>query len=102
MRVGINGMGRIGRLALRAAICFQPLEDFLGVVQDGGGRIEGEGRSRRDFRCVPALFLIPADDGHVVGKQRAESKVLKGLEAIRFGHGVGIRLDVEGKRRSHV
>ena len=43
------------------AIGLQPFEDFLGVVQDGGGRIHRDRRARLDPRIVPALGL--ADSG---------------------------------------
>ena len=61
--------------AVVALVGLQALEDFLRVVQHGGGRIEREIRPRLDARAVPALGLIVTDDGHVIGENPAETGV---------------------------
>ena len=83
--------------AIGAAIGLHALEDFLGVMQHAAGRIDRERSACQNLGRMPALVRVPADHGHVVGKQGSEAEVFERLEAVGFRHGVGIGLDVEGQ-----
>ena len=58
-------------------IGLQSLEYFLAVVQDGGGRIEGDRRAGAHLGVVPAATLRPADRHHVIREDLAEARILQ-------------------------
>ena len=60
-------------------IGLEPFEDFLRVVQDGGGRIERDRLAGAHLRIVPAAVLRPADGHHVIGEDTAEARILQQL-----------------------
>jgi hypothetical protein len=82
--------------AVVALVGLEALEDFLGVVQDGAGRIELEIGARLDPRLIPAaLGLVVADDCHVVGEDPPEAGVHQLGDAVLLRRRIGCGLDVE-------
>ena len=73
------------RAAIGRAIGLQPLEDFLGVVQDGRGGVHRDRRARFDPRIVPAFGLVVPDGHHMVGENAAEARILEQLRALVGG-----------------
>ncbi len=72
-RLGIG----IGAEQIHAAVFthigLEPFENLLRVMQDGRCGIEREIRAGFDARAMPAVGLIVADDGHVIGENPAEA-----------------------------
>jgi hypothetical protein len=89
-----GGDGPVG-LAVR----LEALEDLLRVVQDHGGRIEGERRVRHELAVVPAAALGPLDRHHVVGEVAAEPRVGQDRVALRGGERAGGGLELDRGRR---
>jgi len=71
LRVG--GGAKQRRAAVGQPIGFQPLKNFLRVMQHQGRRVEGKRLARRDFGVMPAVLFRILDDGHVVGKHLAKA-----------------------------
>ncbi len=66
------------------------LEDLLGVVQHGGGGVQGQGAVGTHLAAVPAGVQGPAHMGHVVGEVLAETGVGEDLLADGVGRGGGV------------
>ena len=84
--------------AVAEVIGLEALEDFLPVVQHGGGGIERDRFTRAHLRVVPAAVLGPADGDHVIGEDLAEPGVLQHLGARSVAHGLAGRLAGKGDR----
>ena len=76
--------------AIVALVGLEALENLLRVMQHGRGRIEREIRARFDARVVPALRLVVADDGHMVGEQRPKPGSHELGRAVQFDVGFGV------------
>ena len=61
---------------VRAAERLQPVEDRLGVVEHGRGRVQAERPVGLDPGIVPALLLLEVGDEHVVREDGAEPELL--------------------------
>ena len=82
--------------AVVALVGLQPFENFLGVVQDGAGRIEREVGAHLDARLIPAaLGLVVADDRHVIGEDASEAGVDQLGDPVLLGSRIGCGLDIE-------
>ena len=99
---GVLEAARIGvgaeqvHAAVVTLVGLQALKNFLGVVQDGAGRIDLEVGACLDLGLVPAaLGLIVADDRHVIGEDPPEAGVHQPGDAVLLGRWGGCGLDVE-------
>ena len=63
------------------------LEDLLTVVEHGGGRGQAEVAVRNDAVVAPALTLLPASVGHMVGEGVAEVETRQDRLALVLGDG---------------
>ena len=77
------------------AVRLEPLEDLLGVVQHGAGRVHRDGRPRLDARVVPALAVGVADRDHVVGEDPPEPGFGQQRVALGGGYRCRIRTNLE-------
>ena len=71
--------------AVVALVGLEAFKDFLRVVQHGQGRIEREIGAEFDPRVMPALRLVVADHGHVIGENAAEAGVHELRHAVLLG-----------------
>ena len=83
-------------LAVRPAIGLGALEDFLGVVEHGRGRVEDEGLVGPDLGVVPARGGCPLLSEHAIREDLAEAEFL-GQGAL--GKVVGKRFDRDAHTR---
>ena len=76
------------------------LEDLLTVVEHGGGRGQAEVAVRNDAVVTPALTLLPASVGHMVGEGVAEVETRQDRLALVLGDGrrVGGQGEATGDR----
>ena len=72
--------------AVGGAVCLHALENLLGIVENGGGRIQLKGAIGYDPGVVPALTGSVVHHEHVIGENFAEAKL--GL-VLRFCLGGG-------------
>ena len=92
-RVRLGAEQRDGAIGM--GVGFEPLEDFLRVMEHGGGRIERDGDARADHRIVPAFCLAPFNRHHMVGEIGAKARIgqHRGAGVGRGGGGVGLMLE---------
>ena len=80
-RVGIDHSLRIHLrteqldLSLCRAVCLHTLKCLLRIVQRHTGRLQTDRSFRHDSRILPAVFLRPVHDEHVIGHILAESEM---------------------------
>ncbi len=72
---------------VRVPVGLHALEDLLRVVQDGGGRVHGDGSEGHDGGVPPPAVLRPDRAGHVIGEVLTELGVLEDLGAAGATHG---------------
>ncbi len=68
----IVGWAEEGDRSVGAAKGLQPLEDFLGIVKDHGGRVERKGGVGLDSGIAPPLAALVFHHEHAVGELFAE------------------------------
>jgi len=79
----------------RLPVGLHPLEDLLGVVEDRGGRVEGEWAVGLQPAVVPAAVGRPADGDHVIGEYLAEPRRGQNPLPLRGGDGIGAGAHLE-------
>ena len=70
------------------AVCLQPLEDLLTVVEHRGGGVQLPLARRDDAGVAPAEALGVVGDGHVVGVELTEHRIRHDGGALGLGRGM--------------
>src|SRR5712692_8883360 len=77
------------------AVGLEAFENALGIVEDGGSRVDGNRPVGAHLGVVPTLAPSPPRDGHVLAEHLPETRVGEDTRAFGRGHTLGRRQDLE-------